>query len=254
MFVNKHGTHTIRFADPNAVMALNQALLKAGYNIKWSIPEGCLCPSIPGRLDYLLYVADLIDKTNVKMLDVGTGANLIYPILGTCHFKWKCVGSEIEKDSVEHAKSLVEQNPELSSIEIRRQSDSRVIFEKMVKIDDKFDVVVCNPPFYKSAEEAQKESRRKTKNLGIKKKAKLNFGGQSNELWTPGGEVEFLAKMAKESIKFKDQIYWFTSLVSRKEHLSMIKRTISDAGATDIRVVEMSTGNKINRAIAWRFN
>ena len=254
IFVNKHGTHTIRFADPNAVMALNQALLKAGYNIKWSIPEGCLCPPIPGRLDYLLYVDDLIDKTNVNMLDVGTGANLIYPILGTCHFKWKCVGSEIEKDSVEHAKRLVEQNPELSSIEIRRQSDSRMIFEKMVKVDDEFDVVVCNPPFYKSAEDAQKESRRKTKNLGIKKRAKLNFGGQSNELWTPGGEVEFLTKMAKESVEFKDQIQWFTSLVSRKEHLSMIKRAISNAGATDIRVVEMGTGNKINRAIAWRFN
>ena len=102
--------------------------------------------------------------------------------------------------------------------------------------------------------EDKKESRRKTKNLGIKKRAKLNFGGQSNELWTPGGEVEFLTKMAKESVEFKDQIQWFTSLVSRKEHLSMIKRAISNAGSTDIRVVEMGTGNKINRAIAWRFN
>ena len=253
IFVNKYGKHTIRFADPHAVKALNQALLKAGYNIKWSIPEGHLCPPIPGRLDYLLYIDDLIDKTNIKMLDVGTGANLIYPILGTCHFKWKCVGSEIEKDSVAHAKRLIEQNPELSSVEIRRQSDSRMIFEKMVKVDDEFDVVVCNPPFYKSAKDAQKESRRKTKNLGIKKRAKLNFGGQSNELWTPGGEVEFLTKMAKESVKFKDQIQWFTSLVSRRDHLSMIKHAISDTGASDIRIVEMATGNKINRAIAWRF-
>ncbi len=80
VFLNKYGNKTIKFGDKQAVKALNKALLKAYYDITWDIPENNLCPPIPGRLDYLLHVADLVTKTDIHLLDIGTGAKLIYPI------------------------------------------------------------------------------------------------------------------------------------------------------------------------------
>lgn len=254
VFLNKHGNKTIRFGDPQAVRALNRALLQAAYAVKWSIPEGFLCPPIPGRLDYLLYVADLVEKKDIRLLDVGTGSSLIYPILGTCHFKWTCVGSEIDREAADHAQSLIELNPSLAKTEVRVQANKKQILKKIILPDEQFDVLVCNPPFYKTAEEAMKENRRKVKNLGLKKRSKLNFGGNANELWTHGGEVTFVSNLAAESQNYKTQVGWFTSLVSRKEHLSQVKRAITQAGATEVRVIEMGTGNKMSRFVAWRFS
>ena len=46
---SRRGDATINFADPAAVLALNQALLKDAYGLQWSLPAGALCPPIPGR-------------------------------------------------------------------------------------------------------------------------------------------------------------------------------------------------------------
>ena len=254
VFVNKHGNKTIRFGDPQAVRSLNTALLQAAYAVEWSIPDGFLCPPIPGRLDYLLFVSDLFEKKDLRLLDIGTGSSLIYPILGACHFKWTCVGSEIDRESAAHAQSLIDSNPSLAKTKVRIQTNKKQILKNIIQPEDQFDVMVCNPPFYKTAEDAVKENRRKVKNLGLKKRSKLNFGGNANELWTHGGEVTFVSNLAAESKNYKTQVGWFTSLVSRQEHLSQIKRAIEEAGATAVRVVEMGTGNKMSRFVAWRFS
>jgi 23S rRNA (adenine1618-N6)-methyltransferase len=253
VFVNEHHTETILFGDKNSVKALNTALLKAEYGVNWNLPENNLCPPIPGRLDYLLYVADLIEKPNAKLLDIGSGANLIYPILATRQLNWKCTGSEVDSGSLKHAQQLIDKNPSLKSIELRFQKFRGSIFNHLVLPEDQFDVVVCNPPFFKSAQDAHAKNQRKVKNLNLKSADPLNFGGQANELWYKGGEEAFVKKMAAESAEFKDQIHWFTSLISQKENLSSIKRAIKKTNPTDIRVIEMELGNKKSRIIAWTF-
>lgn len=51
---NPYGNLSIDFADPRAVKLLNLALLRLHYGLSyWDIPEGFLCPPIPGRVDYL---------------------------------------------------------------------------------------------------------------------------------------------------------------------------------------------------------
>jgi len=108
VFINPYGNQTINFAEPKAIKALNSALLKYHYDIDWDIPANNLCPPIPGRLDYLLYVSDLISKKDVHLLDIGTGANLIYPILATCHFNWTCTESEVDNDSIKNAQEIIQ--------------------------------------------------------------------------------------------------------------------------------------------------
>ncbi len=253
VFINEHGNKTIKFGEHQAVKTLNSALLKAQYGIVWNIPDQYLCPPIPGRLDYLLHVADLIRKTDVRLLDVGTGANLIYPILATCHLKWMCIACETDKDALKNAQSIIDQNKQLQKTELRHQKIRHKILEHIIEPDDCFDVVVCNPPFFKSLYDAQQENKRKAGNLKLRQKDSQNFGGRSNEVWFRGGEVAFLKNMATESVLFKNQVHWFTSLVSKKQHLGSIKRAILKTNPTDLRVIDMALGNKKSRFVAWSF-
>jgi hypothetical protein len=47
--LNPLGEQTIDFANPQAVKALNKALLAHFYAVKhWDIPDGFLCPPVPG--------------------------------------------------------------------------------------------------------------------------------------------------------------------------------------------------------------
>lgn len=94
---NAYGDLTIDFSDPLAVKTLNAELLKRYYNIvDWDIPEGALCPPIPGRADYIHCMADLVglghEQRSIKLLDIGTGANGIYPLLACQIYGWQCVG------------------------------------------------------------------------------------------------------------------------------------------------------------------
>lgn len=265
VFVNKYGDESIDFANPVAVKTLNKALLKHFYQIEsWDIPEGYLCPPIPGRADYIHYAADLLASCHdqiiptgkkVKVLDIGVGANCVYPIIGHQEYGWSFVGSDIDDIAIRSAKNIVNINPSLeNTIELRLQS-SKNIFKNIIHKEEKFDLTICNPPFHASAEEALAGSQRKSRNLGQKNHSKpiLNFGGQDAELWTEGGEVGFITKMIEESKLFKNQCFWFTTLVSKSENLGGIYAMLNRAEVTEIRESEMSTGNKITRIIAWTY-
>lgn len=255
VFVNEYDNKTIRFADKSAVRELNKALLKQHYQLEyWDIPEQNLCPPIPGRLDYLLHVNDLLkEKENIKLLDIGTGANLIYPLLGTLHFNWQCTASEVDKTSLLNALSIIKKNNLMTQIDLRPQQFKLSILNHIIKTDDYFDVVVCNPPFFKNSFDASQKNKRKNENLKITEKENLNFGGKSNELWYKGGEEAFVKKMIEESVLYKKQVTWFTSLISQKEHLKNIKRAINKTKPSEVKIIDMQQGNKISRFIAWRF-
>lgn len=253
IFKNQFGNFSINFGDKLAVKALNKALLKMYYAVDWDIPEKNLCPPIPGRLDYLLHVSDLVEKKEVRLLDIGTGANLIYPILGTCHFNWQCTASEVDIDAMQSAKKIQSNNASLENINIRHQRFKTKIFENLIQPNDHFDVVVCNPPFFKNSLNAQINNERKARHLNLKNQDTLNFGGKSNELWYKGGEEAFVKKMAQESEMFKTQVQWFTSLVSKKEHLKNIKRAINKTNPKEVKVIDMEQGHKKSRFVAWTF-
>lgn len=263
---NKYGKPSIDFFNPKSVKALNKALLIHQYGlVDWDIPEGQLCPPVPGRADYLHYAADLLAKANsgkvpqgpqVKCLDIGTGANCIYPLLGASIYHWSFVGSDIQEDSLEYARKNLEANPQLAKqIELRHQENKEQIFSGIWKEGDFFDLVMANPPFHASRKEAEKAQLRKLKNLKGKAnpKIQLNFGGNADELWYEGGEVGFISRMAKESKDKGNQCLWFTSLVSREKHLPVLQKILKKTKARQISVIPMGQGNKVSRLIAWSF-
>jgi len=257
---NPRGEDTIDFSDNNAVVLLNKALLKTYYNIdNWDIPKGFLCPPIPGRADYIHYIAQLIHgkKNNIRVLDIGTGANCIYPIIGSQSYRWDFVASDIDPKSIENAKKIVGANKNLKNkITLKLQKNRSNIFEGIIEEGDRFDLTMCNPPFHASLEEAINANKKKVDNLSkgnSKVKKGLNFGGQKAELWCPGGERLFLKKMVKESLKFSTQVTWFTSLVSNKDNIRPTKKLLEKLEAKDIKILEMSQGQKVSRVLAWTF-
>ncbi len=261
---NEYQNYSIDFFNPNAVKALNKALLLQHYNLKdWTIPEGFLCAPIPGRADYLHYIADLLAEdfngeiptgTAIKCLDIGVGANCIYPILGHQEYGWSFVGADIEQQSIASAKNILKINTGvLEAIELRLQPNPKDIFRGIIKENEVFNVTLCNPPFHSSEETAAAATKRKLKNLNSKNTDTLNFGGQHNELWCEGGELNFLKNMIRQSKHHANASNWFTSLISKKENIRPLKVLLKKVGATKTQVIPMGQGAKISRILAWSF-
>jgi len=271
IITNKYNNQdTIDFANPLAVKELNFSLLKSDYNINfWNIPDGYLCPPIPGRVDYIHHLNDLLTKTSInqlvsnvpiKVLDIGTGASCIYPILGQREYNWSFVATDIDPVSIKVAEQIIKTDKTLSkNIGCRLQKNSEHIFKGIITEGEFFHLTLCNPPFHKSLAEASQGTTRKWKNLNKtpsrakNKEQTLNFGGQKAELWCPGGELAFIGKMIKESKAYREQVLWFTCLVSKKDHLSKLKLFLKKSQATQVKVINMTQGQKISRFIAWSF-
>lgn len=262
VFTNEYNSETLDFSNPDAVKALNKAILLSDYGItNWDIPQDYLCPPIPGRADYIHYIADLLANSNngiiptgetICGLDIGIGSNCIYPIIGNSVYEWSFVGTDIDENALQNCKKIIAGNPKLiEAISLQLQTESRFIFKNIILAEDRFAFTICNPPFHSSQQEANKASERKTSNLGTKKT--LNFGGQNAELWCNGGEIGFITQMIYESVKYPLNCFWFTTLVSKKDNLRTIYRTLNKVGAIEIKTIEMNQGQKISRLVAWTF-
>ena len=266
VFINEYKVETIDFTVPKAVKTLNKALLISHYEIQnWDIPADYLCPPIPGRADYIHYIADLLADSNngnipegdtVAGLDIGIGANCIYPIIGNSVYGWSFVGTDIDEKALQNCKIIIGNNPKLiDAISLQSQIEPRFIFKNIILPEDKFTFTICNPPFHNSAEEAAKTALRKVNTLTNTRneKAILNFGGHNAELWCTGGEIGFITQMIYESAKYPLQCFWYTTLVSKKDNLKNIYKILSKVGAVEIKTIDMAQGQKISRIVAWTF-
>lgn len=262
------GATTIDFANPAAVKTLNRALLMHHYGVKgWDIPAGYLCPPIPGRADYLHALADLLGDGNtiptgpgVRGLDVGTGANLVYPLIGHAAYGWSFLGTDIDEAALANAAAILAKNPEIAAnVELRHQPVWDNIFTGLLRNGENFDFTMCNPPFHASPDEVLAVSQRKWNNLnkpGAKKgsaQPRLNFGGGGTELWCNGGERGFIKTMIEQSTQIPRRVLWFTTLLSKADNLTPIQAVLKKAKAVDTRIIDMAQGQKQSRIVAWSF-
>jgi 23S rRNA (adenine1618-N6)-methyltransferase len=264
--VNQYGDESVNFFNTQAVLALNKALLIHFYKIPyWDIPAGYLCPPIPGRADYIHYIADLLGSCNngvvpkggkIKCLDIGVGASGIYPIIGNKVYGWSFVGSDIDATALDSAGKIIEKDPKLKeNVELRLQTDSHKIFQQIIQPEERFDICICNPPFHTSYSEAQSLTNRKLSNLKGKRitNGSMNFGGKNNELWCEGGEERFIDDMIRESSEMPTSCFWFTTLVSKQSHLGKIYSSLEKAGTTEVKTILMNQGHKTSRIVAWTY-
>lgn len=277
---NAYGEISIDFANPVAVKALNKALLKHFYQINdWDIPPNYLCPPIPGRADYVHHLADLIRvdsnqrasthdfsgnpalNTSIRVLDIGMGANMVYPLIGHREYGWQFVGVDIDQTALNNANHIISKNALDKMMTLRLQTNEKAIFKGVIHSSEAFTLTMCNPPFHTSMAEAMKGSQRKLRNLNPNKSTStksnkaptLNFGGHHAELYCEGGELAFIRQMINESRIFAQQSIWFTTLVSKATHLPNLQHQLKAIGALEVKIINMQQGQKQSRILAWTF-
>ena len=263
---NPTGGDTVNFADPEAVKMLNRALLMHHYGIThWDIPAGYLCPAIPVRADYVHRLADLLAGDNdeqipsgkrVRVFEIGVGTNCVFPIIGVAEYGWRFVGTDIDPVSVRWARELVSANRILKkNVDCRLQADPKKLFKGVVHQGETFALTLCNPPFHVSREAAEAGTLRKLRNLQGKQVGEvvLNFGGSDTELWCDGGEAAFIARMIRESAEMPEASAWYTTMVSKRENLVGIAKSLRAVQARETRTLDVMLGHKQSRIVAWSF-
>lgn len=248
----KHGKHTIDFSDYNAIYHLNKALLKTYYAVTdWELPKGYLCPTVPGRMKYLQILNELIQKETVHGIDIGTGASGIYCILAAKQYQWRMDGIDSNFEAYQWAKKNILLAGGISNlVSIRFQENNANIIKGALDASCHYNFTMCNPPFYSSEKEALKVSMQKSDRLQLS--SVTNYGGHAKELWCNGGEALFIKRMIKESVAFKDQVTYFTCLVSNKQNLEKLVKLIRKLSAKEM-VKVMTIGNKVSHILIWQF-
>ncbi len=264
---NKKNLSSINYADSEAVTALNTALLFTHYDLSyWEIPDNFLCPAVPGRAEYLHHMADILSQfadriprgPKLKVLDLGVGANCIYPIIGRKVYKWSFIGTDINLQSLKAAQKIINKNSLLKGhVELRHQKEPQKLISNLIKPDEYLDLVICNPPFFSSAKEARQASLKKSYALTNSKmrsaqKAR-NFGGQHSELWCNGGELDFVRRLIQDSQLLASRCLVFSSLISNSKHLPKLKAELANASTLYQEIIPLRLGNKKSHLIVWSY-
>ncbi|KAK6343318.1 hypothetical protein TWF730_010909 [Orbilia blumenaviensis] len=254
------GANSLNFHDPESVRQLAKALLKKEFNLEVNLQEDRLCPGVPNRLNYILWLNDLLMDTHeegispgsskVTGVDIGTGASAIYPLLGCAQFPtWNFLATEIDSQSVSSAATNIEQNALEDRITLLDVSSSSTIFpEEVVSHPLNIDFTMCNPPFYASINEMLSSA---------KKKAVPPLSactGSTTEMVTDGGEVAFVNRMVEESLKLREKVKWYTSMLGKRSSVEKIVDRLRESGVGNYVVGEFIQGSKTKRwAVGWSF-
>ncbi|XP_063383902.1 U6 small nuclear RNA (adenine-(43)-N(6))-methyltransferase [Cydia fagiglandana] len=245
------GKVTIDFKDPHALRVLTRCLLKSDFNLDVKIPEDRLVPTLPLRLNYLLWIEDLmkaIKRTeHVKGLDIGTGACAIYPLLATAKNKWTMLGTENDEESLVKALENVQNNNLQDFIQLKLNKTTSIIdYLFGEESGPEFDFSMCNPPFYSNIQELM-ESR-----STARPPPKNGFTGSPHELITEGGELEFCRKMIQESKSHKNKVILFTTMVGHKFTLNELSEDLK-ADGIKYTSTEFCQGRVTRWGLAWTY-
>ncbi|KAF4217018.1 hypothetical protein CNMCM8980_003986 [Aspergillus fumigatiaffinis] len=248
------------FSNPDAVRQLTKSLLKRDFNLNVEIPENRLCPPVPNRLNYILWLQDLLDTTgdqyrddydpdrSVLGLDIGTGCCSIYPLLGcTTRPLWDFVATDIDDENVRTARENVTNNGLDSRIRVFKTERKDDLIPLDTKLDvQRLDFTMCNPPFYASREEmiASAEAKERPPFSACT--------GDEVEMVTEGGENAFVHRMIEESLHLRERVVWYTSMLGKLSSVSVIVEKLMEHGNNNYGVTEFVQGSKTKRwAVAW---
>ncbi|KAL1132048.1 hypothetical protein AAG570_010006 [Ranatra chinensis] len=231
------------FKDEGSVKALTNALLDKDFSLMVELPDDRLVPTLPLRLNYLLWIEDLLifcglaDK-KVMGIDIGTGASCIYPLLAARKFDWSMLATEIDKQSVRVAQSNVNRNSLSDKIKVEHV-DVGSILVGVVDEGKVYDFSMCNPPFFSDRCEVGRGNNAPS--------------GLEHELVAQGGEIAFITKIIADSAQLGQSVRLYTTMIGHKSHVSSVKREVRAAGARSMVSTELCQGRTIRWVVAWTF-
>ncbi|KAF3028884.1 hypothetical protein E8E15_008150 [Penicillium rubens] len=247
------------FTDPAAVRQLTTTLLQQDFHLKVDIPEDRLCPPVPNRLNYILWLQDLLDSTaeglhegydrdrEVVGLDIGTGCIGIYPLLGCAtRPRWNFIATDIDSNNIRTSQHNVALNNLESRIRIVHSDPNGPLIPLEKLGCQKLDFTMCNPPFYTSPNELKQSAEQK------EREPYSTCTGAEVEMVTSGGEVAFVKRMIDESLQLRDRVQWYTSMLGKLSSINALVEMLIKHGVTNFAVTEFEQGSKTKRwAVAW---
>ena len=76
--LDPRGEAHLNWSDPTALAELCRVLLLHDFGVRWTLPARALCPTVPSRLNYLLWMDDLLalapapPEATIIGIDIGT--------------------------------------------------------------------------------------------------------------------------------------------------------------------------------------
>ena len=264
------------FQDPAALKCLTKTLLHHDFQLNWDMPLNRLCPALTVRLNYLHWIEDLLATMDLAPvasnhgdavspssssslsssttstptpsspprlgLDIGTGASIIYPLLGCqLHAAWHFVATEVDMESIAVAQQNIDTNHLNHRIRIVPVLQPLATPILAPLNHQRFSFTMCNPPFFKL-----------TKILPFD--TATGQSATSSETITSGGEVSFVSQMVDESLQWKHQCGWFTSMFGKKSSVKPVYDKLKAMKEiTSIQTTRLVQGKTSRWAIAWSY-
>ncbi|KAI9833918.1 MAG: hypothetical protein M1819_003427 [Sarea resinae] len=227
------------FSDPEAVQQLTKSLLKRDFGLDIELPDDRLCPPVPNRLNYILWLQDLLDTTSDEYTDQYDPEREVIGLDMYGLFY-------IDDENLQYAKSNVAKNNLTSRIKLLKTTAEGPLFPLDEIGIESLDFTMCNPPFYKSNDELVSSAKEK------KRPPLSACTGAEVEMVTPGGEVAFVGRMISESFTLRSRIGWYSSMLGKLSSVSAIIDKLKEVGVTNWAVTEFVQGSKTKRwAVGW---
>ncbi|XP_013772415.1 methyltransferase-like protein 16 [Limulus polyphemus] len=251
------GKISLDFQDPAALRALSKTLLHKDFDLEVDLPSDRLIPALPQRLNYILWVEDLLEIVKedsasdvLEGVDIGTGASCIIPLIACRKNKWKFVATEVDAESISLAQKNVDNNGLKDSIQIIQTESGCVLKEVVEEVGKNFDFCFCNPPFFRDQWEANPEGKSRTPN----RPPPISANSASDvEKVTEGGEVEFVRKMIQDSLALGTQVRVYTTMLGKKKSLKIIKNELRKQKVEQFTTTEFCQGRTMRWGVAWTF-
>uniref|UniRef100_A0A0A9XA45 U6 small nuclear RNA (adenine-(43)-N(6))-methyltransferase n=1 Tax=Lygus hesperus TaxID=30085 RepID=A0A0A9XA45_LYGHE len=248
---NLSGHVRLDFRNQGSVWALTKSLLHRDFGLKVEIIPDRLVPTLPLRLNYLLWLEDLFNANpfvfkKISGIDIGTGALCIYPLLAWKHLSWRMLGTETDEHSCQCAQLNIEKNKLEDQVSVTLVSSDTYLIGA-VKEDETYDFCMCNPPFHKenTAPKARNPDRHGPRNAPT---------GTKTEVSVTGGEEAFVTGIINDSAVLKEKIRIYSVMLGHKSSVAPMKQKAMAAGALQTASSVFCQGRTTRWGLAWTFD
>lgn len=217
----------------------------------------------------------------LRISDIGTGSSCVYPLLGSAmHSNWQFIGTDIDNESIRNARDTIansrnERNcviqygshplnlarrirlllremdqPILPDLQDIRAAGLDLLPSTFPPFKDGFlyHITMCNPPFYANYAEMIESLNAKATTPNS------TCHGSSNEMIYEGGEEAFIRRMIGESIRMKDKVIWFTTLIGKLSDVKPVVEELQKQKANHFQVTDFLQGKTKRWAVIWTFS
>jgi 23S rRNA (adenine1618-N6)-methyltransferase len=263
----------LNFQSPSTCLTLTKALLKTDFGLELDIPDDRLCPPVPNRWNYVVWLQELLastspdymmsderargdsveDEKEIVGLDIGAGASAIYTMLCLkSNPKWRMCLTDADKKSFDYAARNLALNKLLTrTTMLQTTQDMPLIPLKALGVET-LDFTICNPPFF--SDEAEMQASLK----GEGKIAQPNSvcTGAASEMVCPGGDLGFVTRIVEESLVLRERVRWYSSMLGKLSSVKAVIELLKKEGVKNWAVGYLDPGGSGGTKrwlVAWSF-